>query len=259
MTLRDGRILLSTLGVRPFLGRGFNEDEDRAGAPRVMVLSHGLWQRRFGNADPVGKPINYNGESWTVVGVMPAGFDFYGRTNINNDFLIPFGSLADEKFMSDRNSHAVRVTARLKPGVTIDQARSQLNDIAARLAIQYPASNANVSVLTRSFLDDYVGDSRRLLLVMLTAVAFMLLIACANVANLTLARFHRAKKRDSAPARSGASRMRIVREVLTESLILALAGGAVGVLLATWELRCSPRSAACRYQGWKSWLLIGGC
>ena len=223
-----------TLGVQPFLGRGFTEAEDHPGGPRVMVLSHGLWQRRFGAADPIGKSINYNGEPWTIVGVMPAGFDFYGRANINNDFLIPLGSLAERDFMKDRKSHTVQVTARLKPGVSIEKAAAELNAVAARLATQYPASNAGVGATTRSFLDDYIGDARRSLLVIFAAVAFMLLIACANVANLMLARATTRRKEIALRLALGASRWRIARQLLTESLILALAGGAFGVLLATW-------------------------
>jgi putative ABC transport system permease protein len=224
----------STLGVQPFMGRGFLETEDRPGGPRVIVLSYGLWQRRFGTADPIGKSISYNGEPWTVVGVMPAGFDFYGRNNISNDFLIPLGSLADQNFMKDRNSHVVRVTARLKPGMSLERAAAELNAVAGRLATQYPATNTGVSAMTRSLLDDYIGDVRRSLLVIFAAGAFMLLIACANVANLMLARATTRRKEIALRLAVGASRWRIARQLLTESLILAMAGGAFGVLLATW-------------------------
>ena len=224
----------STLGVQPFLGRGFTAAEDHPGGPLVMVISHGLCRRRFGAVDPIGKSINYNGVPWTIVGVMPPGFDFYGRTNINNDFLIPLGSLADQEFMKDRNSHTVRVTGRLKPGVSIEQAAAELSAVAARLATQYPASNTGVAAMTRSFLDDYIGDARRSLLVIFVAVALMLLIACANVANLMLARATTRRKEIGLRLALGASRWRIARQLMTESLILALIGGAFGVLLATW-------------------------
>ena len=224
----------STLNVQPFLGRGFTEAEDRPGGPRAMVLSHGLWQRRFGGSDPIGRSISYNGEPWTVVGVMPAGFDFYGRTNINNDFLIPLGSIADQDFMKDRNSHTVRVIARLREGVAIEKAHSELSALAASLEKQYPASNTGIGVRVRTFLDDYIGDSRTILLVIFGSVVFMLLIACANVANLTLARATSRRKEIALRLALGASRWRIARQLGTESLILALVGGAIGVVLATW-------------------------
>ena len=227
----------STLNVHPFLGRGFTEAEDRPGGPRAMVLSYGLWQRRFGGSDPIGKSISYNGEPWTVVGVMPAGFDFYGRTNINNDFLIPLGSIADQDFMKDRNSHTVRVIARLREGVSIEKAHSELSALAASLEKQYPASNTGIGVRVRTFLDDYIGDSRTILLVIFGSVVFMLLIACANVANLTLARATSRRKEIALRLALGASRWRIARQLVTESLILALVGGAIGVLLATWGVR----------------------
>src|SRR5687768_17244465 len=149
----------STLGVQPMLGRAFTEAEDKPGAPAVMVISHGLWQRQFGGAaDAIGKPITYNGEPWTVIGVMPPWFDYYGRANINNDLFTPLGRLRDRDFMQDRDSHTVRVTARLKPGVSIDQAASELRAVAARLASEYPSSNTGIGANVRSFLDDYVGD-----------------------------------------------------------------------------------------------------
>jgi putative ABC transport system permease protein len=225
----------STLGVQPMLGRAFTETESNPGAPPVMVISHGLWQRRFGgSADVIGKAIIYNGEPWTVVGVMPAWFDFYGRTNINNDVFTPLGRLNNLEFMQDRKSHTVRVTARLKPGVSIEQARSELSAISARLAMQYPASNTGVGAVTRSFLDDYVGDYRQSLRVILAAVGFMLLIACANVANLMLARTTTRRREIALRLALGASRWRITRQLLTESLIFAVVGGAFGVLLAMW-------------------------
>ena len=232
----------STLGVQPMLGRAFTEAENKPGAPPVIVISHGLWQRQFGGAsDAIGKSITYNGEPWTVIGVMPAWFDFYGRTNINNDVFTPLGRLNNLEFMQDRNSHTVRVTARLKPGVSIEQARSELSALSARMATQYPASNTGVGATTRSFLDDYVGDSRQSLRVIFTAVAFMLLIACANVANLMLARATTRRREIALRLALGASRWRIVRQLMTESLILALAGSAFGVLLATWGVNLLSR------------------
>ncbi len=225
----------STLGVQPMLGRAFTEAENNPGAPPVMVISHGLWQRQFGGAsDAIGKPIAYNGEPWTVIGVMPPWFDFYGRTNLNNDLFTPLGRLSNQEYMQDRNSHTVQVTARLKPGVPIEQARAELSALSARLATQYPASNTGVGATTRSFLDDYIGDVRQSLQVIFTAVALMLLIACANVANLMLARATTRRREIALRFALGASRWRIIRQLITESLILALFGGAFGVLLATW-------------------------
>ncbi|HMJ25896.1 MAG TPA: ABC transporter permease [Pyrinomonadaceae bacterium] len=232
----------STLGVQPMLGRAFTEAESKPGTPPVMVISHGLWQRQFGGAsDVIGKSITYNGEPWTVIGVMPSWFDFYGRTNVNNDVFVPLGYLNNLEFMQDRNSHTVRVTARLKPGVSIEQARSELSALSARMATQYPASNTGIGANTRSFLDDYVGDQRQSLRVIFTAVAFMLLIACANVANLMLARATTRRREIALRLALGASRWRIVRQLITESVMLALAGGAFGVLLATWGIKLLSR------------------
>jgi len=231
-----------TLGVQPMLGRAFTEAENSPGTPPVMVISHGLWQRQFGGAaDAIGKTITYNGSPWTVIGVMPSWFDFYGRTNINNDIFVPLGYLNNLEFMQDRNSHTVRVTARMKPGVSIEQARSELSALSARMATQYPASNTGIGAATRSFLDDYVGDSRQSLRVIFAAVAFMLLIACANVANLMLARATTRRREIAVRLALGASRWRIVRQLMTESLLLALVGGAFGVLLATWGVNLLSR------------------
>ena len=227
----------STLGVAPLLGRSFTEDENRPGASPVMVISYGVWQRQFGGAaDVIGKPVTYNGERWTVVGVLPASFDFYGRININNDVFTPIGLLADQGFMRDRSSHTVRVTARLKPNISLERARSEMNALAARLATQYADSNTGIGVTARAFLDDYVGDFRQTLRVIFAAVLFMLLIACANVANLMLARATSRSREVALRLALGASRWRITQQLLIESLILAVLGGAFGVLIATWGI-----------------------
>ena len=225
----------STLGVPPMLGRSFTEDENMPGAPAVMVISYGLWQRQFGGAaGAIGKAITYNGEPWTVIGVLPASFDFYGRVNVNNDVFTPLGRLRDQDFMLDRNLHTVRVTARLKPNVSLERAHAELSAITARLASEFPSSNAGLGVTVRSFLDDYIGDFRQTLRIIFAAVAFMLLIACANVANLMLARATSRSREIALRLALGASRWRVTQQLIIESLILAVVGGALGVLLATW-------------------------
>jgi len=229
----------STLGVQPQIGRFFGEDEDKAAAARVMVIGDGLWRRRF-NADPavIGRAINYNGASWTVIGVLPTNFDFYGRSNGNSDIYLPIAQLAlvNQSFLRDRGSHGCRVIARLRPGVSEREAAMAMNTIAARLAAQYPVTNAGVTVEVRSLLRDFVGEDSKALLVTSAGAILLLLIACANVANLTLARASTREREIAVRLAVGSSRWRIVRLLMTESLLIASIGGALGVLLAFWAV-----------------------
>src|SRR5499427_3544596 len=230
----------STLRVQPQIGRFFGEDEDKVGAARVMVIGDGLWRRRF-NADPavIGRAINYNGASWTVLGVLPANFDFYGRSNGNNDIYLPIAQLAsvDESFLRDRGSHGCRVIARLRPGVSEREAAMAMNTIAARLARQYPVTNAGVSVEVHSLLSDFVGEGSKALLVTSAGAILVLLIACANVANLTLARASTREREIAVRLAVGGSRWHIVRLLLSESLLIASIGGTLGVVLAFWAVK----------------------
>jgi len=226
-----------TLGVGPHIGRFFNEAEDRPEAERVMVIGYGLWQRRYGGEETViGRTVRYNSESWTVIGVLPANFDFYGTANPNNDFFIPMGRLISLEYMGDRDAHITWVTARLKSGVTLERADAEMQTIAAQLAEQYPVSNAGNHVTLRSFLENYVGETRPALLIIMAAVAFVLLIACVNVANLLLARAAARQKEIAVRLAMGAGRWRIIRQLLTESLLLASLGGGLGLLLAAWGI-----------------------
>jgi predicted permease len=229
----------STLGVQPQIGRFFGEDEDKAGAARVMVIGDGLWRHRF-NADPavIGRAINYNGAMWTVIGVLPTNFDFYGRSNGNSDIYLPIAQLAlvNQSFLRDRGAHGCRVIARLRPGVSEREAAMAMNTIAARLAAQYPVTNAGVTVEVRSLLRDFVGEDSKALLVTSAGAILVLLIACANVANLTLARASTREREIAVRVAVGSSRWRIVRLLMAESLLIASIGGALGVLLAFWAV-----------------------
>ena len=227
----------STLGVQPEMGRFFVEAEDKPGS-RVMVISDGLWRRCF-NADPaiLGRAINYSGASWTVVGVLPANFDFYGRDNPNNDIFLPVRTIPDAAFIEDRSSHAFQIIARLRPGVTERQAETAMNAIAASLARQYPASNSGFTIGVRSLLSSFIGEDSKALLVTSAGAVLLLLIACANVANLTLARAATREREIAVRLAVGGSRWQVVQLLLAESLLIALVGGMLGVFLAFWAVQ----------------------
>lgn len=233
----------SVLGVRPIMGREFTSEENGPNGARVVIISHSLWQRRFGgNPKIVGQTITLNGGAYQVVGVLPAGFKNPVPTERNvTELWIPLPMNLDS---TGRRSDFLSVVGRLKPNVTIQQARAEMNTITARLEQQYPASNTGWSALILPLQERITGDVRPAMWVIVGVVGFLLLIACANVANLLLVR-SAARQQEIAVRRAlGAGRFRLIRQFLTESVLLALAGGILGSLLAMWGVeflvRLSP-------------------
>ncbi len=219
-----------TLGIHPALGRDFRSEDDRIGAAPVVMLSDGFWHSHFG-ASPniVGSSIDLNGTDYTVMGILPPEFSFYG---IQRDIYTPVGQWNDPSFLDRRVDVSSHALGRLKPGVTLAQARADMDSIAHHLALAYPEADKGVGIGLLSMKEDMVGNVQPFLLVLLAAVAFLLLISCANVASLLLARSMSRSGEFALRASLGASRIRIIRQLLTESLLLAGLGGTLGFLLA---------------------------
>jgi predicted permease len=217
----------SVLRTNPMQGRTFTPDEERPGRDQVVVISHALWQRAFGaNPNIVGQPVTLNSRSFTVVGIMPAGFEFPREA----DLWVPLAW--DDKEREVRSIHDYLVIARLKPNVSTQQAQAEMSMISSRLEQQYPEADKGWGAVVIPLREDLVGDIRTALLVLFCAVGFVLLIACANVANLMLARGANRQREIAVRIALGAGRGRLIRQLLTESVLLSVAGGVLGLLVA---------------------------
>jgi predicted permease len=225
----------STLGTRPVLGRDFRADDDHAGATPVVMLGGGFWKRKFGSSlEIIGKPIILNGTSYTIVGVIPAGFTFYGH---DRDVYTPIGQWTDANFRDRRVDVSAHGVGRLRAGATLPQAKADMDGIAQNLEAAYPEADKAVGITLVSMKEDIVGNVEPFLIVLLAAVGFLLLIACANIANLLLARSMGRSREFAIRAAMGASQGRVIRQLLTESIVLAGLGGALGLLLAFWGMK----------------------
>lgn len=241
--------LLDTIGLKPMLGRNFNADEEQPGKDNVAILSYGVWQRRFAaDANIIGQTILLNGVKRQVVGVLPANINFPRGAEI----LAPLSLMPEQQ--ANRGNHSFLVVGRLKNGVSLAQAQREMNTIAARLETQYPNTNTGRSTSLFTLYDDTVQHGKVLLLVLLGAVGFVLLIACANIANLMLARASSRLKEIAIRSALGASRWRVARQLLIESVIVALAGGVFGLLVGQWGISffksLAPAEVANFVPGW---------
>jgi len=239
----------AVMGVQPALGRTFVAEDDVVGKAQVVVLSHGLWMRRFGgDRNITGKALTLDGQTYAIIGVMPEGFQVPGRV----EFWLPSEFMPRDLGPGARGAHYLRVMGRLKPGVSIEQAQAEMTGISKRLEQQYPRMQKGWTSLVISLNEATVGNIRATLLVLFGAVGFLLLIACANVANLLLARAATRQREMAIRTSLGAGRWRIARQLLTESVLLSTLGSALGLLLAEWgvhALRTLPPSNLPRAAG----------
>jgi predicted permease len=219
------------LGEKPIMGRFFNADDDRPGASPVIVLGEGFWKRKFGGApDVLGKTILLKGIDYTVIGVVRDNFKIF----TDGQVFVPIGQWNDPTFRDRTISMGMDVVARLRPGVTVAQARADMDSVAREQAIDYPNSNGGMGITTIPLLQDLVGNRKPTLLILLGAVGFVLLIACVNVANLLLARATGRARELAIRLALGATQGWIIRQLLTESILVALAGGVLGLAIAAW-------------------------
>src|SRR5579864_2238826 len=222
--------LFELLGVKPELGRAFSAAEDNPGGPPVALISHSLWERKFSSSTSVlSQTITLDNQNYSIIGVMPLGFEILQQSA---DVILPFEPWA-RTLPNDRSWHpGILPIARLKPEASIEQARSEVDVIAKRLEKKYPESNNNVSSLVDPMQDQIVQNVRPALLVLVGAVGVVLLIACANVANLLLVRATGRRREMAVCTALGARRSDIIRQLLAESVLVAVIGGALGLLLA---------------------------
>jgi predicted permease len=230
------------LGVEPLMGRLFTAQDDHAGAAPVVLLSEGFWKRKFGGSPQIlGRSLSLNATSYTVIGIIPSSFYFTGNNFRLSDVYVPVGQWTDKTFLDRRVSMGMDAVGRLKPGVTLAQARADMSGVAQNLAKAYPDADKNSGITLVPLKQDMVGSIAPLLYVLLGAVGFVLLIACVNIANLLLARSTGRTREFAIRTALGASRGRVMRQLLTESVLLSVAGGTLGLLLAAWGTKAAIR------------------